>query len=379
MNSYPRINRASLRLGKWQRAMGLITVILGSVFGVIELRGQTPQYIVTELSSDGAAQVSCKLNNYGDVVGRADSSVHHSQRATVWSSSNSKSKHLRALVGADYSSAVDINDDGEIVGEANTDVAMVPFMWNAKGDLSRIPLLPGDNCGQAIAINKHGHIVGYSSGDNGMRAFLWMRNTATLNLGILPGGTHSLARDINDSDEIVGTSGSSSGDRAALWTKSGNILDLGTLPGDWTSEATAINNKGEVVGYSKGARGMRAFVWSSKGGMQELGILPGGNSSRATDINDRGEVVGTSTSDIDEKAFIWTKQTGIVDLNSPASVFHGFVFVEAQAINSRGQIIVVGRSAHESMTMATESGTHSAEICSPAPPPSFLLTPVSGR
>lgn len=379
MNSYAEINRALLSLGKWQRAMGLIAVLSGSMLGVIEVRGQTPQYIVTALSSDDATQVSCKLNNHGDVAGRSDSAVHHSQRATVWNSSNLKSKHLRALVGADYSSALDINDEGEIVGEANTDAAMVPFMWNAKGEISRIPLLPGDSCGQAIAINKHGHVVGYSSGDNGVRAFLWMRKAAVLNLGVLPGGTHSLARDVNDSDEVVGTSGSSSGDRAVLWTKSGNILDLGTLAGDWTSEANAINNKGEVVGYSKGPGGMRAFIWSSKGGMQELGILPGGNSSRATDINDRGEVVGSSASDVDAKAFIWTKQTGIVDLNSPASVFHGFVFIEAQAINSRGQIIVTGRSPHESMMMATESGAQSHEICSPAPPSSFLLTPVSGR
>ena len=377
MNSYPRINGASLRLGKWQRAIGLTTVILAGMFGVIEVRGQTPQYVVTELSSDDANRVSCKLNANGDVVGRADSAVHHSQRATIWNSSNLKSKHLRALVGADYSSALDINDEGEIVGGANTDAAMAPFMWNAKGDLSRVPLLPGDSCGQAIAINKHGHVVGYSSGDNGVRAFLWMRKTATLNLGVLPGGTHSLAHDLNDSDDVVGTSGSSGGDRAVLWTKSGSILDLGTLAGDWTSEAIAINNKGEVVGNSKGPRGIRAFIWSSKGGMRELGILPGGNSSRAMDINDRGEVVGTSSSDIDEKAFIWTKQTGIVDLNSPASVFRGFVFIEAEAINSRGQIIVVGRSAHESMMMATESGAQSAEICSPAPASSFLLTPVS--
>ena len=120
---------------------------------------------------------------------------------------------------------------------------------------------------------------------------------------------------------------------------------------------------------------MRAFIWSSNGGMQELGILPGGNSSRAMDINDRGEVVGSSISGTGEKAFIWTKQTGIVDLNSPASAAGGFVFIEAQAINSLGQIIVVGRSAHDSM-MAAASDARGDEICAPAPPSSFLLTPV---
>jgi hypothetical protein len=100
MNSDPRTNGASLRLRKWQRAMGLIAVISGSVLGVIEVCGQTRQYIVTELSSDDATRVSCKLNNHGEIAGMADSALHHSPRATVWNSSNLKSKHLPAFVGA---------------------------------------------------------------------------------------------------------------------------------------------------------------------------------------------------------------------------------------------------------------------------------------
>ena len=375
MNSYLRITGAALRLRKWQRAKGMIAIISGSLIGAIEVCGQTPQYIVTELSSDDATRVPCKLNNHGDIAGRADSALQREPRATLWNRPNLRSKHLRALVGGDYSSAFDINDAGEIVGVSNTGGALVPFIWNARGGLSRIPLLPGDSCGQALAINKHGHVAGYSSGDKGMRAFLWRRNIAMLNLDVLPGGTHSIARDVNDSDEVAGTSGSSSGDRAVLWTNSGNVLDLGTLAGDWASEAAAINNNGEVVGYSKGPRGMHAFIWSRNGGMQELGILPGGDSSRAMDINDSGEVVGSSASGAGEHAFIWTRQGGIADLNNPASAAVGFVFIEAHAINARGQIIVMGRSSHDSM-MATGTAFEGDQVCAPAPPASFLLTPA---
>jgi probable HAF family extracellular repeat protein len=378
MNSYPRITGAPPRLRKWQRAMGVIAVISGSLIGAIEVCGQTPQYIVTELSSDDATRVPCKLNNHGDIAGRADSALRREPRATFWNRSNLRPKHLRAFVGGDYSSAFDINDAGEIVGVSNTDGAMVPFIWNARGGLSRIPLLPGDSCGQAVAINKHGYVAGYSSGDNGVRAFLWRRNIATLNLDALPGGTHNIARDVNDSDEVVGTSGSSSGDRAVLWTKSGNVRDLGTLPGDWSSEAAAINNNGDVVGCSKGPRGMRAFIWSKRNGMHELGVLPGGTSSAAMDINDLGEVVGTSTSTSGEHAFIWTRQTGIADLNSSDSAKLGFIFIEAHATNGRGQILVMGLSAHESMMGTAMSSEHN-EVCAPAPPSSFLLTPVSLR
>jgi probable HAF family extracellular repeat protein len=362
---------------RWQRAIGVIAVISGSLIGAIEVCGQPSKYVVTELSNDDATRVSCKLNNHGDIAGRSDSVLHGESRATFWNRSNLKSKHLRAWTRGDYSSAFDINDAGEIVGVSNTDGAMVPFVWNARGGLSRVPLLPGDSCGQAVAINKRGDVAGYSSGDSGVRAFLWRRNIATLNLDVLPGGTHSIARDVNDSDEVAGTSGSSSGDRAVLWTKSGSVLDLGTLPGDWASEATAINNKGEVVGYSKGSRGMRAFVWSIKGGMQELGVLAGGNSSRAMDINDRGEVVGSSDSYAGEHAFVWTKQSGIADLNSTDSAGSGFTFIEAHAINARGQVLVAGRAHDSRMTHMTSSEDN--QICAPAPPSSFLLTPISLR
>jgi probable HAF family extracellular repeat protein len=194
-------------------------------------------------------------------------------------------------------------------------------------------------------------------------------------LGVLPGGNYSRAYDLNDSDEIVGTSASSVGERAVLWTKTGNVRDLGTLPGDRASEATAINNAGDVVGYSKGPRGMRAFLWTETSGMQDLGVLPGGNSSRALDINDLGEIVGSSTSSAGDRAFIWTGQAGMVDLNSASSNDLGVVFIEAHEINSRGEILVMGRITHEpGMSGETVSGAD--QYCAPAPPSSFVLTPA---
>ena len=363
-----------LTLRTWHYSVGAVMFLAASLIAPGRAVGQTRQYTVTELSSDDAPGVPCKLNNVGDIAGRAGSVIDGKLKATVWDRSNFKAKHIGALLGGDYSSASDVNDAGEVVGVSNTGSAVVPFLWTVKGDPTRIPLLRGDTCGQATAMNKSGHVVGYSSGSNGARAFLWRRNLGLSDLGVLPGGSHSTASDVNDANEVVGTSGSSNGERAVLWTKAGNIRNLGTLPGDWASEAVAINNSGEVVGSSKGPGGTRAFVWSREGGMQELGILPGRDSSRAMDINDSGEVVGSSANGMGERAFIWTKQGGMADLNSPASAALGFVFIEAHAINARGQIIVMGQSAHESM-MATTAAKDD-HICAPAPPSSFLLTPV---
>jgi probable HAF family extracellular repeat protein len=351
----------------------VVSVMLAVTAGVVTLRktsGQTTAYTVLELSAGG---VPCRLNNLGDVAGKAGDSSSGEARATIWSHGSLRSTNLGNLGGGEYSSASGINDAREVAGAANIASSIVPFVRTPAGGLRRIPLLPGDNCGQAFGINKYGHVAGYSSGPNGMKAFLWTRSTGVRNLGVLPGGNQSRACDINDFDEVAGTSASAAGERAVLWTKI-SIRDLGTLPGDTSSEAGAINNNGDVVGYSKGPRGMRAFLWTKATGMQDLGVLPGGNSSRALDINDVDAVVGSSTSSSGDRAFIWTKEAGMRDLNNSASMSSGAVFVEAQAINNIGQILVMGSSMHDHHL----SG-EAASQCAPAPPSSFLLTPAQNN
>jgi probable HAF family extracellular repeat protein len=136
-----------------------------------------------------------------------------------------------------------------------------------------------------------------------------------------------------------------------------------------TSGALAINNRGDVVGYSQGPSGMRAFLWTRSNGMKALGILSGGNSSRALAINDSGVIVGSSTSSLGDRAFIWTEETGMTDLNNASSVDLDLVLFEAHAINNKGQIIAMGGPV--------ASVGH--EECAPAPPASFLLTPISAK
>lgn len=121
---------------------------------------------------------------------------------------------------------------------------------------------------------------------------------------------------------------------------------------------------------------MRAFLWTQTTGMQDLGVLPDGNSSRALDINNMGTVVGSSTSSSGDRAFIWTKEAGMKDLNNSASMTSGAVFVEAQAINNAGQILVMGSTTHEASVHASHGSGDPTAQCAPAPPASFLLTPT---
>jgi probable HAF family extracellular repeat protein len=346
-----------------------LLVVIAELVSAEHSLAQTTAYAVSELSGPG---VPYRLNNLGDVAGKAGDSRSGKTGATIWNRGSLQRKNLGNLAGGEYSSASGINDTGEASGAANIAKSIVPFVWTRAGGLQRIPLLPGDNCGQALGINKYGHVVGYSSGANGRRAFMWTRSAGVRNLGILPGGNYSTACDINNLDEVAGTSGIAAGERAVLWTKSGDVRDLGMLPGYGSSEASAINNNGDVVGYSKGPRGMRAFLWTQATGMQDLGALPGGNSSRAFGINDMGVVVGSSTSSSGDRAFVWTKETGMRDLNGAAPVNFHAVFVEAHAINNRGQILVMGSPMHDA-----HGSSEAASQCAPAPPLSFVLTPVS--
>jgi len=248
-------------------------IIIALLVGIAELAStehtlaQTTAYTVSELS---AAGVPCRLNNLGDVAGKAADSPSGESRAAIWNHGSLRPMNFGSLGDGEYSSASGINDAGEVAGAANIAMAIVPFVWTSTGGLRRIPLLPGDNCGQALGINQYGHVAGYSSGPNGRKAFLWTRSAGVHNLGVLPGGNYSRACDINDLDEVAGTSASAAGDRAFLWNKTGNMRDLGTLPGDTSSEGSAINNNGDVVGYSKGPQGMRVFLWTQATGMQDL-------------------------------------------------------------------------------------------------------------
>ena len=362
----------------------VFTVILAVTAGLVTPRQtfrEMTAYTVSEVSgATGSGEGPRRLNNFGDLVGKAGDSVSGETRAAIWNHDSLgpnndslgpnhdslRPRNLGKLSGGEYSSGSAINDAGEVAGASNTDKSIVPFVWTPTGGLERIPTLPGDNCGQAFGINKDGHVAGYSSGPNGSKAFLWARKTGVRNLGILPGGNHSRACAINDWDEVAGTSASAAGDHAVLWTRAGDVRDLGTLPGDTSSEATAMNNAGDVVGYSKGPRGMRAFLWTKRTGMQDLGGLPGASTSRALGINNLGEVVGSSTSSSGDRAFIWTKRAGMRDLNSAVSVTLGVLFLEAHAINDTGKILVMGKT--------TTSSEHLE--CAPAPPLIFLLTPA---
>jgi probable HAF family extracellular repeat protein len=176
-----------------------------------------------------------------------------------------------------------------------------------------------------------------------------------------------MALAISDTGFVAGKSETSAGPHAFVWSREGDMLDLGTLPGDSESQAMGVNNNATVVGYSGTGATSRAFVWTSRSGMSPLPSLAGATIARALAINNSGQIVGFSTAgDHAYRAVTWGSDGRVVDLNTrvpqPASV----LLVEAQAINSGGQILAYGfrlpldHDIHEKpgrMFLLTPSGT----------------------
>jgi probable HAF family extracellular repeat protein len=201
-------------------------------------------------SLGGAYSSASAVNAAGDVVGSAQTSSGK-KHAVLWLTK--QPRDLGLLAQGDYSSARDINDKNDIVGEAN----LVP--------------------------------------DGKPQAFLWHAGKMR-QLPNLPGGTICGAQAINNSDAIIGSCDLANGIAHGVIWRDGSIVDLGTL-GDDESPSTAldINVMGQVVGSSEDDGKLRAFLWE-KGKMVNLNKLLAPNSGWtllvASRINDHGEIIG---------------------------------------------------------------------------------------
>ena len=221
---------------------------------------------------------------------------------------NGKMTSLPTL-GGNNSAANDVNNRGEILGEAETSIkdssCPPPFVldsrgviWKPNGKIITLAPLSGDTFSNAFAMNQSGAAVGWSGACIvELHAVLWQTGSA-INLGSLGGSHYNEALDINNRGLIVGYS-DLSGDTAThafLW-KSRTMKDLGTLSGDTNSYAYGINDKAQVVGESCNASSCRGFIWQN-GSMTDLNLLVPPSSNLyvlyGADINNIGHIVGVA-------------------------------------------------------------------------------------
>jgi probable HAF family extracellular repeat protein len=227
--------------------------------------------------------------------------------------------------------------------QAQDDASMVPSYTVT--DLGTV----GGSISSAMDINEAGQVVGYTGGDNPyFHAFLYDEDATPKmqDLGTL-GGDSSAAYGMNDAGQIVGGATSSGEHHAFLYDEDDTpkMQDLGTLGGN-SSVAYSINEAGQVAGTSNTSSGEdHAFLYdaSATPKMTDLGYL-GGGWSDATDINDAGQIVGVSgSSGVGyDRQFLY-RGGQMLDLQNLLPPDSGWTLNHTYAINDRGQIVGHGQ------------------------------------
>lgn len=139
----------------------------------------------------------------------------------------------------------------------------------------------------AVDINNAGQVTGESLlADGSIHAFRVKAGRKMVDLGTLASceqtdnlGWESTGNGINSSGQVAGTSCQMTGPTRAFVATPGEAkVDLGTLPGGYSSWAYAINNSGLVTGFAStpvdGRNVARAFRAGAGMTMEDLGACP---------------------------------------------------------------------------------------------------------
>ena len=234
--------------------------------------GTAPAVQLGGALATGSSRISraFAINERGQIVGRGIPVFPGlTPHAFLWENGTATDLGTPFLpLGADprfsSSSAVAINDAGQIVGQSNG----TAVLWD-HGAAINLGTLPGTVLSVAAGINNRGQIVGTSDG----RAWVWQDGVMTE----LPGLSGPV--DINDAGQIVGVAGG----HAVVWDH-GAMIVLNLPPGPVST--VAINDLGHVAATIDGV----GVVWRN-GEVLTLPTLDG-QAVEGHDINNRSDVVG---------------------------------------------------------------------------------------
>jgi probable HAF family extracellular repeat protein len=302
-----------------------------------------PQYQILDLGVvSGRAHsyvfnTSC-LNNRGQVVGWSNDGAPYdfqNDSAFVWSPDVGL-ETLPGLPGAAMSLAVSINNRGVAVGFSGDPFPFSqPTRWTRRGPRA-LAMPEGYQGGMALGINNRGDVVGIVITEEFIfRAILWKDGEPIL----LPGvgdseAVESICFGLNNRGLIVGMSDL----KPAVWQE-GEVLALGTFGGD-RGQANGVNERNQVVGLAEDETGVpRAFLWD---GGELVNLNTDESYTVALSINNKGQIVGSAgAGHPGGDAALWDRGQRVLLADTiPADT--GWVLLEADCINGRGQITGMG-------------------------------------
>jgi probable HAF family extracellular repeat protein len=327
------------------------------------LPGNKPSSAPFSISDNGRFIVGVSEN------GSYDPLTNYPEYDAVFWQRGHKIKNLGTL-GGNLSSAVSVNDSGQVVGGAtntSTDqyaASLGPcwslncwpaatqwraYMWQ-NGVMTDLGTLGTGNDAIAGLVNALGQVAGVSytnttpnptTGIPTQAPFFWEQGSAMVDTGTL-GGRLGYPNSLNNKGQLVGQS-NLKGDKTHhpfLWQKGKKMQDLGTLGGA-SGTATWINEAGEIVGWTQTKRNQatHAVLWRN-GKARDLGVLAGYKHSLAYSINSKGQIVGCVTNDLNKgcaRGFLWERGT-MLDLNNLVSQQSGKILTMPLNINDRGEI-----------------------------------------
>jgi uncharacterized membrane protein len=152
---------------------------------------------------------------------------------------------LRPLSGQTGVGPRAVNDQGHVVGTSGG----LPVRWES-GTAVELPLPAGAASAAPSDINDAGQVAGNANVGGLGRAVLWDNGTV-IDIAPLPGYQESGAAAITNAGDIIGTSFIRPGDAAAgfVW-RDGEITPLPPIPGDESTTASAGTSSGFVIGIS---------------------------------------------------------------------------------------------------------------------------------
>ena len=318
------------------------------------------KYELKELGNPSGASFSVAedINNKGQVCGEA------SQKGFLWDPSSGYSTFQLGNGSNDIFGG--INDDGVIAGDAHNGSKHTAYTWDKTNGIQQ--LLQSDVRGSAARdINNKGQVAGQVIGyDASTNAARYDPGTGWKILGDL---SISFAFGINNRGDAVGEwyNGGGFGIQTPfLYTDAGGMVDLG-LPSDMNQGfGSKINDSGTIVGVWARKEDLSFLAWIRKPDGEYIRIepplLPG--QTLPYDINNHNQVVGYYTNVNGTFSFIWSEETGLQDLGSlTIGGFAGYQRVIATGISDTGYISATG----------IVNGVPHALLLTPVPEPPLWL------